>query len=463
MIPSTSSTAVVRRRVIRRLRAAAVLGMLLLAARPAAALRCPIENQLDVCLGADPVCPGYGGTVGLAEGSWPVFQQNVQHTGRSPQRGPTCGDVAWRAKLREGKVQSAMVLAPAAPGRDETLFVPVGKAPVCAIDPATGAQLWCGTDAIGKLVDRGGPAVGNGGLLYVGTRDNDLWAVQLPTDGTPPATVPWRQKICTDGDVTTPPTIGPTGTVYMGSDSLSAGTLMAMCPGPERQVKWCLNPVGGGLRNMSPALSPDASRLYVTISSTTLGAFDAETGAEAWRVALERRAGAARTPNYSPVVHPLTGRIYLGLVSGLWEVSEQVDPGSGERRGVGRLLLDTWGTAHLRMYSPPALDVARSRLVFGATYGRTSRLYATDLEGHVAWVRDDLGKGTFRNNPPVIDADGRIYLALGDRVWALRPDGTTLWSAKLGPPIVSSPILAGGRLFVAAIDGTIAAFGGCPG
>ena len=45
------------------------------------------------------------------------------------------------------------------------------------------------------------------------------------------------------------------GIVYMGSDSLGAGTLMAMCPGPTRQPKWCINPLGGGIRNASPALS----------------------------------------------------------------------------------------------------------------------------------------------------------------------------------------------------------------
>lgn len=440
-----------------------VVLVLLAGAGSARAQRCSLENQLDVCLGANPVCPSTGGPVGLAQGSWPVFQQNLQHTGASPLRGPTCENLVWRTKLRMGKVQSAMTLAPAAPGRAESLFVPIGKAPICALDPATGSVRWCETDNVGKKVDRGGPVVGNGDKLYVGTRDNDLWALLLPIDGVPPATVAWRQKVCTDGDVTTPPIISPTGTVYMGSDSLSAGTLIAMCPGADRQVKWCLNPVGGGIRNTSPALSADASRLYVTISSTTLGAFDPETGAEIWRAQLEKRAGGARTPNYSPVVHPVTGRIYLGLKSGLWEVSEQIDPGTGQPIGVGRLLLDTWETAQLRMYSPPALDTARSRLVFGATWTRDSALYATDLEGNVLWTRNDLGPGMFRNNPPVIDADGRIYFTYGDRVWALRPDGTTLWSVRLGPQFVASPILGAGRLFVATVDGVVAAFGGCPG
>src|SRR6185503_17788779 len=103
--------------------------------------------------------------------------------------------------------------------------------------------------------------------------DNDMWAIQIPPIGGFPGHVAWRQKVCTDGDITVPPIIGGDGLVYMASDSLGAGTLMAMCPGTTRQVKWCLNPVGGGIRNASPALSPSGNALYVTIGGGILGAY----------------------------------------------------------------------------------------------------------------------------------------------------------------------------------------------
>lgn len=425
--------------------------------------RCGGDLGLDPCLGANPVCPETPGPVGLAPGSWPVFQQNPQHTGRSPFAGPACPRVLWKNRMRLGKVQSAMTLAPLQSGEPESLVVPVGKGPVCGLDTRTGAVRWCGTQDQGKKVDRGGPVIGNGGTVYVGTRDNDLWAIVPPGSSSQSSgTTAWRQKVCTDGDVTTPPLIDATGTVFMGSDSLSAGTLMAMCPGPDRQIKWCLNPVGGGLRNMSPALSPAGDRLYVTISSTTLGAFDPSSGAEIWRLQLEKTAGAARTPNYSPVVDPVTGRIYLGLVSGLWEVREKIDPASGKPVAEGRLLVDTWLARKQRMYSPPAIDAERGRIVFGSSWARSATLWAIDRDGRVQWTRSDLGRAEFRNNPPVIDGQGRVFVAIEDKLWALSPEGQTIWSLASGPSFSSSPILAPGRVYAASTDGVVIAVGDCP-
>ncbi|MFM7735765.1 MAG: PQQ-binding-like beta-propeller repeat protein, partial [Alphaproteobacteria bacterium] len=425
--------------------------------------RCGAVLSLDVCLGANLACPATTGPVGLAPGSWPVFQQNAQHTGKAPFAGPSCTRVLWKNRMRLGKVQSAMTLAPLAAEQPETLVVPVGKGPVCGLDTRSGAVRWCGTQDPGKKVDRSGPVVGNGGTVYVGTRDNDLWAIVPPASASESAgTTAWRQKVCTDGDVTTPPLIDPAGTVFMGSDSLSAGTLMAMCPGPERQIKWCMNPVGGGIRNMSPALNAAGDRLYVTISSTTLGAFDPATGAEIWRVQLEKTAGAARTPNYSPVVDPTTGRIYLGLFSGLWEVQEKIDPATGKPYGEGRLLFDTWAAGKQRMYSPPAVDAERGQIVFGSSWARTATLRAVDRDGKLLWSRGDLGRAEFRNNPPVIDGSGRIFVAIENNLWALTPAGDTLWRITGGPAYVSSPILSSGRLYAATVDGVVTAVGDCP-
>ena len=80
-----------------------------------------------------------------------------------------------------------------------------------ALNAADGTAYWCDTDNQGKLADRSSPAIGNGGLGYIGTRDNDLWAIDLPPFGGANATVAWREKVCTDGDITAPPVIGNDG------------------------------------------------------------------------------------------------------------------------------------------------------------------------------------------------------------------------------------------------------------
>ena len=102
----------------------------------------------------------------------------------------------------------------------------------------------------------------------------------------------------------------------MTSDSLGAGTVMAMCPGNVRQPKWCINPLGGGIRNASPALSADGTELYVLFGGGAIVSLDAQTGAENWRIQLEPKRSIGRVPNHAPVVNPETGRIYVGLWRG---------------------------------------------------------------------------------------------------------------------------------------------------
>ena len=427
------------------------------ASAPAAAPRCDISLQNDVCLEANPVCPAVASPVGVSPGDWPAFQGNVQHTGQSPFNGPTCNARIWNTRL-VGRILSSPVIAEGNPGEPQTLFVPVGKAPVCALDPATGTALWCGTDNEGKRADRSSPVIGNGDFAYIGTRDNDMWAIQVPPVGGSPGHVAWRQKVCTDGDITVPPIIGGDGLVYMASDSLGAGTLMAMCPGPTRQVKWCLNPVGGGIRNASPALSPGGDALYVTVAGGVLGAYHPQTGALLWEAALENKGRVGRNSNLAPVVDPNTGRIYVGLRQGLWAVDPPTTPGGSPT--ITRFL-DT-RVARQRLEAPAALDLAHGRVIVGASKGTSSTLYALDTAGNVLWQRSDLGRGRFQNNPPVVDAAGRIYVALDKSLIALNPDGTNLWRSEFPSKLPSSPILADGRVYVGTTNGQMYAIGDCP-
>jgi len=449
------------RRTVRRagllLPATALIVGALLGASAFAAERCSRELQRNPCAEANPVCPAVAGPVGPSAGSWPVFQGNAQHTGASPFRGPVCDRRIWSRKL-PGSLFAAPALAPGLPGEPETLFVPVGKAPLCALNPADGSVLWCGSDQQGRLADRSSPAIGNGGLGYVGTRDNDLWAIDLPPFGSADATVAWRQKVCTDGDITAPPVIGNDGLVYMTSDSLGAGTVMAMCPGNVSQLKWCINPLGGGIRNASPALSPAGDELYLLFGGAGLAALDAQTGAERWRIQLEPKRSVGRIPNHAPVVNPETGRIYVGLWRGIWAVDPPASPGG---QPTATLLFDT-GQGE-RIHTPPAIDVKRRSIVVGVTDPLSSTLYSLDFAGNVEWQRSDLGAGDFRsNNPPVLDVRGRIYLAFGRSLIALQKDGTTLWHSEFSSPFDSSPILGDGRVYAGTNEGTVYAIGDCP-
>jgi outer membrane protein assembly factor BamB len=438
------------------------LALVAAAAAPArAALRCSNELQVDVCLEADGVCPAWSGTPGPVEAEWPVFQHDAQHTGVSPLRGPTCGRVLWQAKVR-GPVLSQPVVGKPLPGEsDGVLYVASAKFPVCAFAPRDGSLLWCATDNRGKLPDRSTPAIGNEDSLYVGTRDNDMWAMKLPATvpGVPPEVL-WRQKVCSDGDISTSAVVSPEGLVYMGSDSLSAGTIMAMCPGPERHLKWCHNPVGDGIKNVSPALDPTGTRLYVSAGGRDIIAYDASNGTEKWRVRLEERRNGLRGANYSPVVNPSTGRIYFGGDSGVFAIDPIVDPDTGaESAAVTLLSVPERGDV---LTSPPVVDVARGRLYYGASRGFNGTLYAVDLATGVRAWRIEVPKSQMRNRPPVVDGDGNVYYVGRFAIHGLRPDGTEMWKVETADDFQSGPVLARARLYAATRQGNVVAIGGCP-
>jgi len=103
-----------------------------------------------------------------ADSPWPVFRQNPQCTGRSPYSGPESPKLKWSFTTQLGYVRFSPAI-----GADGTIYVGSWDDNLYAISP-DGSQKWSFTTG-GKVVSS--PAIGADGTIYVGSLDDNLYAI----------------------------------------------------------------------------------------------------------------------------------------------------------------------------------------------------------------------------------------------------------------------------------------------
>ncbi len=402
-------------------------------------------------------------SAGLDPGAWPMFQHDAQHSGRSTVDGPQgpAPVVIWEyngdSRFRASPVVDA----------NGVVYVPNGKRPLTALAPDTGLEIWSSNVApvAGKpkvgLADRSQPAVSDDGRVHQGARDNNLWVTET---GSAPGDV-GGEIHCTfhvphDGDVTTSPTIASDGTVYMGSEALGAGWFYAMTP--DCVPKWPDGSnvedgrvvLGGSFKNVSPALTPDESIVFVSIKTEAI-AFDTADGSERWRVEIASAGFGSRGPNYSPVVSADGSTVYLVSKDGLWALD--TDTGAPVWPAPFVPPFPVGDDKKEEMKSPPALG-ADGTLYVGASKKTSSHFYALDpTDGSVRWAHEHEEKGEYVNLQAAIGADGIAYVAFGETLYAFEPSGDGLggslvrWQLRLPGDFDSGPIVGGpGVLYVGA-------------
>jgi outer membrane protein assembly factor BamB len=385
-------------------------------------------SALLVALTVVALCGG-SASAQLADSPWPKFQHDTQNTGRSDDFvGPTTLPTSVWEEDYESPRRATPALA-----EDGTIYLGAGRAPLIALNPANGGLIWTPDAGLSAALDRSAPAVAADGTIYFGARDNRLWSLD-PADGS----LNWHFKVPADGDVSTPPTVGPDGRIYMGSDALGAGKVYKM--NPNGTVVWTTN-LGGGPINVSPALSHDASVVYYTSGGRRIHALSSADGSDIWEFTAQAASTGSRGFNFSPVVGK-AGTIYLaarGVV-----VAVNADGSEKWRFDPG-----------VSFGSPPALaaDVDESGLedaVYVVGYAKSMTLYALNpVTGTPIWEEVLLGPGKARNTPPIVDAGGNIYVAAGKVLSAFSSAGNPLWNKVFRRGFVSSPIIGGdGILYV---------------
>lgn len=384
-------------------------------------------------------------------GPWPKKHHDEQNTGQAAYNGPSTATV----KVKPGfpvrlfsRAQTSPTVAP-----DGTVFLGLGFSPLCAFDPAGGAEAlqWCtsgGGDARRssptialdpEVIPPGTPLPANNEelplaslIVYLGARDNKLWAVKPVPDGAGNAsTIKWRYKIVRDGDIYASPNVDPlTARILLTCRCFDLGVtpigeVFALEPLPataQGASNW-RTVTDAPMQEASPALHPITRRVYVGSDTGELYAFSPD-GAPVWK----SQKFAARSLHSTPVVGAVASNgatmIYLSSLEGLHALRDNGDTGEW---------LWTFPTEG-RVESTPAL--ASTNGAFANT------LYIGDAKGIVYAIKDKENldgthspeeqwreqltdakgkKEQLVRVSPALGANGKIYIAARSTVFALNP------------------------------------------
>jgi hypothetical protein len=172
-----------------------------------------------------------------ADSAWPMFGQNPQRTGRSPYSGPEVPALKWSFAT------GGLVVSSPAIGADGTVYVGSRDNNLYAINP-DGSQKW--SFPTGDWVESC-PAIGADGTIYVGSYDDNLYAIN--PDGSQKWSFP------TGGTVYSSPAIGADGTIYVGSYDYNLYAI-----NPDGSQKWSFTTESWVFS--SPAIGADGT-IYV--------------------------------------------------------------------------------------------------------------------------------------------------------------------------------------------------------
>lgn len=372
----------------------------------------------------------------LAPSAWPMFRGNAHHTGESAVNGPASNHVRWVYTASNFLSSSPAV------GVDGTLYIGSWDNNLYAVNP-NGSTKW--KFPTNSYISSS-PAIDSDGVIYFGSWDHNVYAVN------PNGTLKWVYP--TKDIVTSSPAIGPDGTVYVGSWDYSVYALTAPSSGITATLKWKY--LTGNYVSSSPAVS--GTTVYVGSWDSKLYALTAPGSGVTATVVFSYTTGDSISG--SPTLGS-DGTIYFGS----WDKNlYALNPN-------GTLKWTFAAPGNIR--STPAVGSSGTIFV-GSSYegvlGDEEAVYAINSSGSQIW-RKQLGfsidpGGDEGVSTPILGADGTVYLGATDvtpmgTVYGLNPsNGNTLWSYTTGNSVTSSPALgADGTLYIGSYDNGLYAIG----
>lgn len=353
---------------------------------------------------------------------WPGFRNTPANTGATTNLGPPFPDPLWRFNTTGFTYSS--------PAVTENAIYIASESELIALD-LEGNELWAVplTDSEANIegVEISGivssPVVSNSGIIYVGSLDNHLYAIN------PDGTIRWREDMF--DQVFGSPVIGPDDIIYAASRS---GLVLAI--NAEQTIQW--TQLYSTEFFSSPALGPDGL-LYIggtdnalyALDTNNLGAFEWSTGP----IIQEEIVSSPTVFNGVVYVGATDNNFYAFNASSGAPVWAQPFQGSDV------------------FVSSPAIGVDNGA-VYTASFDGT--VYAINrANGTLRWSYDT---GELIAASPAIDGNGHIFITtLEGTLFVLADAGsqaTVRWTYALGAPAWASPAIGNGNALYVAASGS---------
>jgi outer membrane protein assembly factor BamB len=330
--------------------------------------------------------------------------------------------VVWSYQT-EGYIRSSPAI-----GNDGTIYVGSSDDNLYAINQ-NGSLKWF-FPTIGEI-DQSSPVIANDGTIYIGSRDGNLYAIN------PNGTEKWSFYTADGVYIDDTPALSSDGTIYFSAENpnnLLFNRFYAL--NSDGTLKWFIDGgTGGGFRN--PVVGYDDT-VYIAEGNTQFYAIN-PNGSIKWTSSINGYIGYAEPPALAA-----DGTIYLPL-------------------------------GHLYRIRPDGttdtIDTAYVGGIFSVAVGPTGNIYACSSDGYI-YVQSPDGEllQTFYKpfyyadtwGTPAIGADGILYAAYTDGVegqlYAYNPNGTVAWNLSLDYDNASSssPVIApNGMLYIGSDSGKL--------
>jgi outer membrane protein assembly factor BamB len=327
-------------------------------------------------------------------------------------------EAAWIVRTGQAVTSSAAV------GPGGTVYFGSNDSTFYAINPADGAIRWRFVVNPQSIIDSGAPAVGANGLVYFGASNGNVYAVRDLGNAVEPV---WETQL--GGVITNAPALSEDGTVYIriesGTTPANAEAQLVALRGADGTIVWRY-PFGAEDTYAAPSIGGDGT-IYVAGGDSALHAVN-PNGSRRWRFPTDNQV-------YTAPAIDAAGNLYVASLSG---TVYSITPNGTER----------W-RARAGGFVTSSLALANGAAYF-ASYDR--RLYALEQQtGAVRWTY--LIGEEVRAGSPAVAEDGSVFIgAYDNQLHHVNADGTARRIYSAANWMRSSPLLAGGRLYIGSND-----------